>query len=60
MLHIPSQTSDHLLACPPDETHYTKKHDGYSYEDIKAFLEAMTAFILYEKTVEKAFRIPRK
>lgn len=43
-----------------DETHYTKKHDGYSYEDIKAFLEAMTAFILYEKTVEKAFRIPRK
>lgn len=43
-----------------DETHYTKKHDGYSYEDIKAFLEAMTAFISYEKTVEKAFRIPRK
>lgn len=43
-----------------DETHYTKKHDGYSYEDIKAFLEAMTAFILYEKTVEKAFLIPRK
>lgn len=43
-----------------NETHYTKKHDGYSYEDIKAFLEAMTAFILYEKTVEKAFLIPRK
>ena len=43
-----------------DETHYTKKHCGYSYEDIKSFLEAMTAFILYEKTVEKAFRIPRK
>ena len=43
-----------------DETHYIRKHDGYSYEDIKTFLEAMTAFILYERTVEKAFHIPRK
>ncbi|MEE0709933.1 MAG: hypothetical protein UCO57_14290 [Gemmiger sp.] len=43
-----------------DETHYTKKHDGYSYKDIKSFLEAIVAFILYEKTVEKAFRIPRR
>lgn len=43
-----------------DETHYIKKHEGYTYEDIKSFLNAMVAFILYEKTVEKAFRIPRR
>lgn len=43
-----------------DETHYIKKHEGYSYEDIKSFLEALVAFILYEKTVEKAFHIPRR
>ena len=43
-----------------DETHYTKKHEGYSYKDIKSFLEALVAFILYEKTVEKALRIPRR
>lgn len=43
-----------------DETHYTKKHEGYSFEDIKSFLDALVAFILYEKIVEKALRIPRR
>jgi len=43
-----------------DETHYVKKHDGYSYKDIKSFLEAMIAFIQYDKTVEKALNIPRQ
>lgn len=43
-----------------DETHYTRKHEEYSYKDIKSFLDAMITFILYEKAVEKASRIPRK
>lgn len=43
-----------------DETHYVKKHEEYSYKDIKSFLDAMVAFISYEKTVEKAFQIPRQ
>ena len=42
-----------------DETHYLKRHVDYSYLDIKDFLEAMVAFIQYEKTVDKAAAIPR-
>lgn len=43
-----------------DETHYIKKHEGYSFKDIKSFLDAIVAFISYEKTVEKALEIPRR
>lgn len=43
-----------------DETHYIKKHEEYSYNDIKSFLDAMIAFILYDKMVEKALSIPRQ
>ena len=37
-----------------DETHYERKHENYSIKDIKAFLEALVAFIKYDILADKA------
>ena len=37
-----------------DETHYIRKHEDYSLQQLKAFIVAIIAYIDYEAEVEAA------
>lgn len=43
-----------------DETHYVRKHEDYSLEDLKSFINATVSFIEMELEVIKAYKLLKK